>query len=86
MDALQEVCERLLRDSNARSVVVLGEHERVIASAGSLLLDPDAGPPQTHVSMITPGVVLVVSFDFRSSLGLVRLRVSKAQEQLRRLV
>ena len=38
-----------------------------------------------HMSIVAGKVVLVVIFDARSSLGLVRLRVKKASEELGRV-
>ncbi|MGH7364463.1 MAG: roadblock/LC7 domain-containing protein, partial [Candidatus Methylomirabilales bacterium] len=38
-----------------------------------------------HISIVAQRVILVVIFDSRSSLGLVRLRVKKASEDLTRI-
>jgi predicted regulator of Ras-like GTPase activity (Roadblock/LC7/MglB family) len=39
-----------------------------------------------HISIVAQRVILVVLFDDRSSLGLVRLRVKKASEELTRIL
>ena len=39
-----------------------------------------------HISIVAQRVILVVLFDERSSLGLVRLRVRKASEELTRIL
>ena len=38
-----------------------------------------------HISLVAQRVILVILFDERSSLGLVRLRVRKAAEELARI-
>ncbi len=39
-----------------------------------------------HISLVADRVILVVIFDSRSSLGLVRLRVKKCAEQLNQVI
>jgi predicted regulator of Ras-like GTPase activity (Roadblock/LC7/MglB family) len=111
---INTVCEVLVRDSNARAVLVIGKDGQPIAQAGeveqldvtslssltagnvaatggiaSLLAEREfAG--QTHegektsvyISIIGARLILVVLYDDRSSLGLVRLRVRKAAVEL----
>ena len=110
MAELNEICERLLLDSNALAILLIDHDRQVIVRAGqaeridatrlsSLLADNDArlliekefsgqihGDEKTniHVSLVAQRVILAVIFDVQSSLGLVRLRVKKAGDELAR--
>ena len=42
----------------------------------------EGDPDSIHISVVNDRMILVVVFDVRSSLGLVRLRIRKAQENL----
>jgi predicted regulator of Ras-like GTPase activity (Roadblock/LC7/MglB family) len=115
MSRVEQICERLLFDSHALSIVLLGAEGREIAAAGDAeLLDANAALSflaangkaisdliadkelaghlhraenrHIHLSAIERHAVLIVLFDNRSSLGLVRLRVKKAAEELARLL
>ena len=52
------------------------------AGARALVDRADTEDPDLHISIVGGRVILVVIFDQRSSLGLVRLRVKKASEEL----
>ena len=111
---INNICEILHRDSNARAILVIDKNGQAMASAGdtqeidvtslssltagnvaatggiaSLLAEKEfAGQfhegekTNIHISIIGARVILVVLFDERSSLGLVRLRVRKAAAEL----
>ncbi|CAH2032511.1 roadblock/LC7 domain-containing protein [Trichlorobacter ammonificans] len=111
---INEVIERLLRDSNSKVIFLVdkngqlisgvGETDRFdttslasltagnIAATGGLakligekefsILFHEGENDNLHISIVGGRVILVVLFDSRSSLGLVRLRVKKASEEL----
>ena len=55
---------------------------RLLGEQGFSVLFHEGDPDSIHISVINDRMILVVIFDARSSLGLVRLRVRKAQEKL----
>jgi predicted regulator of Ras-like GTPase activity (Roadblock/LC7/MglB family) len=111
---IKAMCEKLLREANARVIFLVdkngqliagvGETERFdttslasltagnIAATGGLakligekefsILFHEGEKDNLHISIVAGRVILVVLFDTRSSLGLVRLRVKKASEEL----
>ena len=111
---INQICEVLHRDSNAKAVLVINKDGAAMVTAGevdqldvtslssltagnvaatggiaSLLAEKEfAGQilegekTSYHVSIVGQRVILVVLFDQRSSLGLVRLRVRKATSEL----
>ena len=111
---INNICEVLHRDSNARAVLVIDKNGQAFAQAGeveqldvtslssltagnvaatgaiaSLLSEKEfAGQfhegekTNVHISIVGQRVIMVVLFDERSSLGLVRLRVRKASSEL----
>ena len=114
LQQINNVCEILHRDSNAKAVLLIDKNGQAMAQAGdtheldvtslssltagnvaatggiaSLLAEKEfAGQflegekTRYHVSIVAQRVILVVLFDERSSLGLVRLRVRKAAAEL----
>jgi predicted regulator of Ras-like GTPase activity (Roadblock/LC7/MglB family) len=114
LQQINNVCENLHRDSNAKAVLLIDKNGQAMAQAGdtqeldvtslssltagnvaatggiaSLLAEKEfAGQflegekMSYHVSIVAQRVILVVLFDERSSLGLVRLRVRKAAAEL----
>ncbi len=114
---INNICEVLQRDANARAVLVIDKNGQAFAQAGeveqldvtslssltagnvaatgaiaSLLAEKEfAGQfhegekTNVHISLVARHAILVVLFDQRSSLGLVRLRVKKATEELGRV-
>jgi predicted regulator of Ras-like GTPase activity (Roadblock/LC7/MglB family) len=114
LQQINNVCEILHRDSNAKAVLVIDKNGQAIAQAGDtqtldvtslssltagnvaatggiaqLLAEREfAGQfhegekTNVHISIVGARVILVVLFDERSSLGLVRLRVKKATNEL----
>jgi predicted regulator of Ras-like GTPase activity (Roadblock/LC7/MglB family) len=111
---VNQVLERLLKESNAKVIFLVdkdgqlisgvGEIERFdttslasltagnIAATGGLakligekefsILFHEGEKDNLHISIVGGRVILVVLFDSRSSLGLVRLRVKKSSEEL----
>jgi len=107
---IQQVIDRLHRDSNAYAVLLIDKNGQEIAASGEIenidttsLSSLTAGNvaatggiaklmsehefstqfhegerTNVHISIVASRVILVVLFDERSSLGLVRLRVKKA--------
>jgi hypothetical protein len=93
-DAIGRVCESVRATAAARSVRLVDVSGRVIADAG----EPDDGNVFVEASVKTRSraryariaaarAVLIVGFDRdETSLGLVRLRMAKAVEELERLL
>ena len=111
---INEICDALYKDANAKAVLCIDKNGQAIASAGeveslditslssltagnvaatggiaSLLAEKEfAGQfhegenTNVHISIISSRVILLVLFDGRSSLGLVRLRVKRATKGL----
>jgi predicted regulator of Ras-like GTPase activity (Roadblock/LC7/MglB family) len=116
-EQIANVCQRLHRDANAKSVLLIGRDGQPIADAGDVaeldvtsLSSLTAGnvaatggiskilrekdftsqfhegeKTHVHITLVGGRAILVVLFDERSSLGLVRLRVKKAAEEMVRL-
>ena len=114
LQQINEICEGLHRDSNAKAVLCIDKNGQAIAQAGevesldvtslssltagnvaatggiaSLLSEKEfAGQfhegekTNVHISIVSSRVILVILFDERSSLGLVRLRVKRATSAL----
>ena len=114
LQQINNICENLHRDANARAVLVIDKNGQAISTAGevadlditslssliagniaaaggiaALLSEKEfAGQfhegekTNVHISIVGARVILVVLFDERSSLGLVRLRVRKAAAEL----
>ena len=113
-EQIKKICDRLVREANAKVVFLVDKNGQLIASSGETAhLDTTSLASLTagniaatggiaklinekefsqifhegerdnlHISIIGQRVILVVIFDQRSSLGLVRLRVRKASEEL----
>lgn len=113
-EEIKQLCERLVREANARVVFLVDKNGQLIAAAGDthqldttslasltagniaatggiakLLRENDFSTQfhegerrNIHIQLVGNRVILVVIFDNKTSLGLVRLRVKKASEQL----
>ena len=111
---INNICEVLQRDSNAKAVLVVDKNGQAFAQAGeveqlditslssltagnvaatgaiaTLLAEKEFSgqflegqKTHYHISIVGQRVILVVLFDDRSSLGLVRLRVKRATNEL----
>jgi hypothetical protein len=75
---IQVVCDQLALSCNAQAVFVLDMNGQRVARSG----ETDNVIGQSHVSIVAQRLVLVVLYDDRSSLGLVRLRVRQASDEL----
>ncbi len=114
---LAGICDRLVRDAQAKVVFLVDKNGQLIASSGQAqdldttslasltagnvaamgglakLIGEKEFPTQfhegeresLHISIVAGRIVLVVILDAAGSLGLVRLRVKKAAEQLARV-
>ena len=111
------VCQRLVRDANAKGIFVVDKAGQLIGEAGEMqgvdstslasltagciaatgglakIVGEDEFPihfhqgerDNLHITLVGGRIILVVIFDERSSLGLVRLRVKKASTELARI-
>jgi len=111
------VCDRLVRDANAKGVYIVDKNGQLICECGELenvdstsLASLTAGciaatgglakivgeeefpthfhqgtRDNLHITLVGDRMILMVIFDERSSLGLVRLRVKKAGAELARI-
>jgi predicted regulator of Ras-like GTPase activity (Roadblock/LC7/MglB family) len=109
-----QVCERLVRDANAKGIYVVDKSGQLICESGELkgidstslasltagciaatgglakIVGEDEFPihfhqgasNNLHITLVGDRMILMVVFDERSSLGLVRLRVKKAGAEL----
>ena len=114
---INNICEILHRDSNAKAVLVIDKNGQAIAQAGDtqqldvtslssltagnvaatggiskILREKDftsqfheGEKTHVHITLVGGRAILVVLFDERSSLGLVRLRVKKSSDEMVRL-
>lgn len=114
---LTQVCEKLLRDSMARSIFLVDKVGQLVSSCGQTdqidttalaslvagataatsglanLLGEEEFPSHYHqgerdslyIALIGDQLILTVIFDNRSTEGLVRLRVKRAEVELRRI-
>lgn len=115
---IQEVCVRLQRESNAKSVILIDKDGQLIADSGETgtlditsLSSLTAGNvaatggiakllqekeftgqfhegerTNVHITIVAQRLILLILFDDRSSLGLVRLRVRKACDELAKIL
>ena len=113
-EEIKQLCERLVREANAKVVFLVDKNGQLMAAAGEThhidttsLASLTAGNiaatggiaklinekefsqifhegerDNLHISIVGQRGILVVIFDHRSSLGLVRLRVRKASDEL----
>ena len=111
------VCDRLVRDANAKGAYIVDKNGQLICEAGEMqdvdstsLASLTAGciaatgglakivgeeefpihfhqgeRDNLHITLVGDRMILMVVFDERSSLGLVRLRVKKAGAELARI-
>ncbi|GAB4421045.1 MAG: roadblock/LC7 domain-containing protein [Thermodesulfovibrionales bacterium] len=69
----------------AGNIAATGGIARLLGEREFTVLFHEGEKDNIHISLIGQRVILVVIFDQRSSLGLVRLRVKKASEALTRI-
>jgi len=71
-----------LASLTAGNIAATGGLAKLIGEKEFSILFHEGEKDNIHISIIAQRVILVVIFDHRSSLGLVRLRVKKASEEL----
>lgn len=74
-----------LASLTAGNIAATGGMAKLIGEKEFSILFHEGEKDNIHISVIGQRVILVVIFDQRSSLGLVRLRVKKASEVLRKI-
>jgi predicted regulator of Ras-like GTPase activity (Roadblock/LC7/MglB family) len=75
-----------LASLTAGNIAATGGLAKLIGEKEFTILFHEGEKDNIHISLIEQRVILVVIFDKRSSLGLVRLRVRKASEDLGRAI
>jgi len=78
----REIDTTSLASLTAGNVAATGGIARLLGEKEFTILFHEGEKENIHISLIGQRVILVVIFDKRSSLGLVRLRVKKATESL----
>ena len=78
----QEIDTTSLASLTAGNIAATGGIARLLGEKEFTILFHEGEKDNIHISLIGQRVILVVIFDKRSSLGLVRLRVKKASEAL----
>jgi predicted regulator of Ras-like GTPase activity (Roadblock/LC7/MglB family) len=74
-----------LASLTAGNIAATGGIARLLGEKEFTILFHEGEKDNIHISLIGQRIILVVIFDSRSSLGLVRLRVRKASESLARI-
>lgn len=74
-----------LASLTAGNIAATGGIARLLGEKEFTILFHEGEKDNIHISLIGSRVILVVIFDQRSSIGLVRLRVKKATENLTRI-
>jgi predicted regulator of Ras-like GTPase activity (Roadblock/LC7/MglB family) len=74
-----------LASLTAGNIAATGGIARLLGEKEFTILFHEGENDNIHISLIGQRVILVVIFDGRSSLGLVRLRVKKASESISRI-
>src|ERR1700690_2676265 len=78
----QNIDTTSLASLTAGNIAATGGIARLLGEKEFTILFHEGEKDNIHISLIGQRVILVVIFDKRSSLGLVRLRVKKASEAL----
>ncbi|MDH4232987.1 MAG: roadblock/LC7 domain-containing protein [Nitrospirota bacterium] len=78
----REIDTTSLASLTAGNIAATGGIARLLGEKEFTILFHEGEKDNIHISLIGQRVILVVIFDKRSSLGLVRLRVKKATESL----
>jgi len=74
-----------LASLTAGNIAATGGLAKLIGEKEFSILFHEGEKDNIHISIVAQRVILVVIFDQRSSLGLVRLRVKKASDELARI-
>ncbi len=75
-----------LASLTAGNIAATGGLAKLIGEKEFSILFHEGEKDNLHISIVAEKVILVVIFDSRSSLGLVRLRVKKASEELGQVI
>ena len=81
----QDMDTTSLASLTAGNIAATGGIARLLGEKEFTILFHEGEKDNIHISLIGQRIILVVIFDHRSSLGLVRLRVKKASETLGRI-
>ena len=81
----REIDTTSLASLTAGNIAATGGIARLLGEKEFTILFHEGEKDNIHISLIGQRIILVVIFDKRSSLGLVRLRVKKASESLVRI-
>jgi predicted regulator of Ras-like GTPase activity (Roadblock/LC7/MglB family) len=81
----QDMDTTSLASLTAGNIAATGGIARLLGEKEFTILFHEGEKDNIHISLIGQRIILVVIFDHRSSLGLVRLRVKKASEMLGRI-
>ncbi|MFL5412939.1 MAG: roadblock/LC7 domain-containing protein [Myxococcales bacterium] len=83
--ATQDLDTTSLASLTAGNIAATGGLAKLIGEKEFSILFHEGERDNLHISVIGGRVILVVIFDSRSSLGLVRLRVKKASDELNKI-
>lgn len=83
--ATENIDTTSLASLTAGNIAATGGLAKLIGEKEFSILFHEGERDNLHLSIVAGRVILVVIFDTRSSLGLVRLRVKKASEELTRI-
>lgn len=81
----QNIDTTSLASLTAGNIAATGGIARLLGEREFSILFHEGEKDNIHISLIGQRVILVVIFDHRSSIGLVRLRVKKASENLTKI-
>ena len=81
----QDLDTTSLASLTAGNIAATGGLAKLIGEKEFSILFHEGEKDNLHISIVAGRVILVVIFDARTSLGLVRLRVKKASEELSRI-
>jgi predicted regulator of Ras-like GTPase activity (Roadblock/LC7/MglB family) len=81
----QDMDTTSLASLTAGNIAATGGIARLLGEKEFTILFHEGEKDNIHISLIGQRIILVVIFDHRSSLGLVRLRVKKASETIGRI-
>jgi predicted regulator of Ras-like GTPase activity (Roadblock/LC7/MglB family) len=83
--ATENIDTTSLASLTAGNIAATGGLAKLIGEREFSILFHEGERDNLHISIVGQRVILVVIFDAKSSLGLVRLRVKKASEELNRI-
>jgi len=84
--ATENIDTTSLASLTAGNIAATGGLAKLLGEKEFSILFHEGEKDNLHISIVAQKVILVVIFDSRSSLGLVRLRVKKASEELGQVI